>query len=53
MIMQIYVMIQNCCQAWISKEDRLARWDEDQRESNWQKNSKCCKYKLQGKNNYI
>lgn len=26
-----------CCQAWISKEDRLARWDEDKRESNWKK----------------
>lgn len=27
----------NCCQAWISKEDRLARWDESLRESNWNK----------------
>ena len=27
----------SCCQAWISKEDRLARWDEDKRESNWAK----------------
>lgn len=26
-----------CCQAWISKEDRLARWDENLREDNWQK----------------
>jgi len=26
-----------CCQAWISKDDRLARWEESQRESNWQK----------------
>ena len=26
-----------CCQAWISKEDRLARWDENLRESNWNK----------------
>ena len=26
-----------CCQAWISKEDRMARWDEDKREDNWQK----------------
>ena len=26
-----------CCQAWISKEDRLARWDESLRESNWSK----------------
>lgn len=30
-----------CCQAWISKEDRLARWDEDIRESNWQKIVDC------------
>lgn len=26
-----------CCQAWVSKEDRLARWEEAKRESNWQK----------------
>ena len=26
-----------CCHAWISKENRLARWDEDKRESNWSK----------------
>lgn len=26
-----------CCQAWISKEDRLARWDEEERENNWKK----------------
>ncbi len=26
-----------CCQAWISKEDRLARWDENLREENWNK----------------
>ena len=26
-----------CCQAWISKDDRLARWEESKRESNWQK----------------
>ena len=26
-----------CCQAWITKEDRLARWEEDVRDSNWQK----------------
>lgn len=30
-----------CCQAWISKEDRLARWDENKRESNWQKIYEC------------
>lgn len=27
----------SCCQAWISKEDRLARWDENIRDSNWKK----------------
>lgn len=27
----------SCCQAWISKEDRLARWDENLRQSNWDK----------------
>lgn len=26
-----------CCQAWISKENRLARWEEDVREENWAK----------------
>ncbi|MCI8641494.1 MAG: stage II sporulation protein D [Clostridia bacterium] len=26
-----------CCQAWVSKETRLARWNENERESNWQK----------------
>ena len=26
-----------CCQAWISKEDRLARWEENERENNWKK----------------
>lgn len=26
-----------CCQAWISKEDRLARWEESKRDSNWKK----------------
>ena len=27
----------NCCQAWISKENRLAKWEEDSREANWNK----------------
>lgn len=27
----------SCCQAWISKEDRLAKWDENVRDSNWKK----------------
>lgn len=31
----------SCCQAWISKEDRLARWEENKRESNWQKICDC------------
>ena len=26
-----------CCQAWISKENRLARWDEEKREEYWNK----------------
>ena len=26
-----------CCQAWISKEKRFERWEEEKRESNWQK----------------
>lgn len=30
-----------CCQAWISKEDRLARWEESSKESNWQKICDC------------
>ena len=31
----------NCCQAWISKEDRLARWEETKRDSNWAKIEQC------------
>ena len=27
----------SCCQAWISKEDRLAKWEESKREENWRK----------------
>ena len=26
-----------CCQAWVSKEKRFERWEEEKRESNWQK----------------
>lgn len=26
-----------CCQAWITKEDRFARWEEDKQEENWKK----------------
>ena len=26
-----------CCQAWITKENRLARWEEGEREKNWLK----------------
>ena len=26
-----------CCQAWISKDDRFARWEEDEQENNWKK----------------
>ena len=32
----------NCCQAWISKEDRLARWDGD-KEAKWNKIEECVK----------
>lgn len=31
----------SCCQAWISKEDRLNKWNETERESNWEKIQKC------------
>ena len=27
----------SCCQAWLSKEDRMNKWDEDVREENWNK----------------
>lgn len=27
----------NCCQAWISKEDRFARWDDAEAQGNWNK----------------
>ena len=26
-----------CCQAWISKEDRFAKWNAEEAESNWNK----------------
>lgn len=26
-----------CCQAWISKEDRMAKWDANEAEANWEK----------------
>lgn len=26
-----------CCQAWISKEDRLEKWNENEKEENWNK----------------
>ena len=26
-----------CCQAWISKEDRMAKWDANEAEANWTK----------------
>lgn len=31
----------NCCQAWVSKEERLARWKETEREDNWKKIKEC------------
>ena len=27
----------SCCQAWISKEERLEKWNDNERDSNWQK----------------
>ncbi|MBR3696747.1 MAG: SpoIID/LytB domain-containing protein [Clostridia bacterium] len=27
----------NCCQAWISKENRFARWENEDKDANWQK----------------
>jgi len=27
----------NCCQAWISKEERIAKWNVEEAESNWNK----------------
>lgn len=29
-----------CCQAWISKEERFSKWEEKERENNWQKITK-------------
>ena len=37
-----------CCQAWISKEDRMNKWDENVRESNWKKIEECV-YETKGK----
>lgn len=30
-----------CCQAWISKEDRMAKWDSDKRDEYWNKIVSC------------
>lgn len=30
-----------CCQAWVSKDDRFARWEENEQESNWTKIEQC------------
>ena len=27
----------NCCQAWISKEDRFTKWNEGEQDANWEK----------------
>lgn len=37
-----------CCQAWITKEDRMNRWKEELRESNWNKITQAVK-ETQGK----
>ena len=33
-----------CCQAWISKENRMKRWSEEERENNWKKIVKAVDY---------
>ncbi len=38
----------SCCQAWINKEDRLAKWEENVREENWNKIEKAV-YSTKGK----
>ena len=38
----------SCCQAWISKEDRLNKWDEGKRQTNWEKIQKAV-YETSGK----
>lgn len=38
----------NCCQAWISKEDRFAKWEESKRQNNWNKITDCVN-RTQGK----
>ena len=30
-----------CCQAWVSKDVRFSRWEENKREENWNKIKKC------------
>ncbi len=37
-----------CCQAWISKENRLAKWEESKKEENWEK-IRSSVYETQGK----
>lgn len=37
-----------CCQAWITKEDRMNRWDESERDNNWNK-IETAVYSTQGK----
>lgn len=29
--------LSSCCQAWISKEDRFAKWNEEEKSTNWEK----------------
>ena len=31
----------NCCQAWVSKDVRFSRWEENKREENWKKIQDC------------
>lgn len=38
----------SCCQAWISKDDRMNKWDEGSKETNWKKIEDAV-YSTQGK----
>ena len=42
----------SCCQAWITKENRMSRWEENKRESNWNKITEAVNTTAR-KNNYI
>lgn len=31
----------SCCQAWVDKQTRFSRWDDDKKESNWNRIEQC------------